>query len=435
MRRRLQLTIMSILAIALLLFAVPMGIAAQRFYEGQAVVSLDRRVTESASEVTLPLSSRALRAEFGTPKLSRPSVYDLRGRRRYGLGPRRADAAVRGALRGDLTDISTSRRLVVAAPVTDARERAIGAVRVVEPATVVESSVHDAWAVMGMLALGILVAGWFAVRWQARRIGRPIDDLAAVATALGEGDFSVRSRASGIAELDALGSAFDHTAGQIGSMLDRERAFSADASHQLRTPLAGLRLRLENAERSPAADHREALRESIADIDRVEATIDELLTLARDVPQDRGALDVSDVLAQVDRSWTPVLAADGRTLTIESPSGLLPVRASRAAVGHVLDALVENAVTHGAGGVRVAARSAPGGIAIEVTDEGAGVSEADQSRIFERRQGSRSGIGLALARSLAEAEGSRLVLSAMRPPTFSLVLPQAPRVEDVEADE
>jgi signal transduction histidine kinase len=414
---------MSILVIALLLFAVPLAIAAQRFYESQAVVSLDRRAAEAAAEIAVPPSARALAAQFGSPSHRRPSIYDLRGRRIYGRGPRRADAAVRAALAGSLTDATTSGRLVVAAPVTDKHERVTGAVRVVEPTATVAEPVHRAWATMAALAIIVLVVGWFAARRQARRIGRPVDALVDAATALGDGDFSVRSEASGIPELDTLGAAFDRTAGRIGTMLERERSFSADASHQLRTPLAGLRLRLENAERNPAGATRATLRESIGDVERLEATIDHLLTLARDVPSDRGALDVDGVLEEARRTWAPALERDGRELTIRSAAGLLPVDASRAAVSHVLDALVDNALTHGAGTVHLSVRPAPGGVAIEVTDDGAGVSEADRGGIFDRRQGTGTGIGLSLARSLAEAEGGRLVLGSAQPPTFTLVLP------------
>jgi signal transduction histidine kinase len=415
---------MAILVIALLVFAIPLAVSAQRFYESQALITLDRRASESAGEVSQPVTAASLTAEFGNPRHRRPSYYDLSERRIYGTGPHHADAAVRAALRGDINHVRAGGKLVVAAPVSDQHDHVVGAIRVVEPDASVADPVHWAWVIMGFLAAFVLVGGWFVARRQARRIVRPVDELVDAATALGDGDFSVRSHESGIPELDALGSAFDSTAARIGTMLERERSFSADASHQLRTPLAGLRLRLENAQRGPEAETQAALRESIGDVERLEATIDQLLTLARDVPPDRGILAVPELLDAEQRTWSTVFEQAGRPLVVRCDPGLLPVHASASAIGQVLDALIDNALTHGAGKVQLTARAAPGGVAIDVSDEGGGVADADRTHVFERGHGTRTGIGLALARSLAEAEGGRLVLGSSRPATFTMILPE-----------
>jgi signal transduction histidine kinase len=189
--------------------------------------------------------------------------------------------------------------------------------------------------------------------------------------------------------------------------LARERAFSADASHQLRTPLAGLRLRLEAALEGPDSSLRAAIEASFGEADRLEQTIDELLALARDV---RGTtaepFDVATLLSEVDQDWRTRLDGDGRTLHVIHEPGAPIALASASAVRQVLRVLMDNASRHGAGTVTVTLREATDAVAIDVSDLGPGI-QLSESALFTRRD-SRSGghgIGLALARRLAEAEG------------------------------
>ena len=102
------------------------------------------------------------------------------------------------------------------------------------------SRTHRAWLVTALIALGAMLVAVLLARWQARRLTRPVDTLVESAERLGEGDFAVRNTPSGIEELDHVGGALDRTAVRLGELIARERAFSADASHQLRTPITGL---------------------------------------------------------------------------------------------------------------------------------------------------------------------------------------------------
>jgi signal transduction histidine kinase len=281
---------------------------------------------------------------------------------------------------------------------------------------------------MAALAAGAVAVASLVARVLAGRLGRPVDALAVAAARLGEGDFSVRAGRSGVAEVDAVAATLDATADRLGRLLGRERAFSADASHQLRTALAGLRLRLEAARLLPGADQEQAIADALAEVDRLEDTVEQLLALARDAGVPRDRLEVGEVLRRVERGWHGRLAADGRPLRVRVEGDLPPVRASTAAVTQVMDVLVGNAAEHGAGTVTVRARAAPGGLAVEVSDEGPGVT-GDPARVFARRDGGATGhgIGLALARSLAEAEGGRLLLQHAEPPVvFVLLLPADP---------
>ena len=171
----------------------------------------------------------------------------------------------------------------------------------------------------------------------------------------------------------------------------------------------------------------------MSQVDKLEDTITQLLSLARDTHDDRGTLDPRALFAEVEHQWTNVFARSGRSFVVEVEDGTPQTRASKTAVLHVVDTLLDNAAKHGAGTVEVCARSAHRALTIEVTDEGDGIT-GDPELIFQRRHRTGSndertseqgpGIGLALARRLAEAEGGRLVLSVAGPrPRFSLILP------------
>jgi signal transduction histidine kinase len=205
-------------------------------------------------------------------------------------------------------------------------------------------------------------------------------------------------------------------------MVSRERAFSADASHQLRTPLTGLRLGLETALERPESDLRAAAGAAIEAADRLEQTIEDLLTLAREPERDGTPLELDELLREIERTWQPVLEAQDRTLQLDVQADTPVSTAAPAAVRQVLAVLLDNATRHGGGDVTLRVRDAGGALAFDVADEGPGV---DGGEALPRRQDESRGpgIGLNLARGLAEAEGGRLRLSQPVPPVFTLLLP------------
>ena len=208
---------------------------------------------------------------------------------------------------------------------------------------------------------------------------------------------------SGVAELDAAASALSTTAQRLGDVVERERAFTADASHQLRTPLTSLRLALESEIAQPRADPTLALHEALTDVDRLEATLTDLLALARDTVTDRRTADVASLLHDREPAWRARLVAAGRSLSVRVDEGTPRVRVSATALLTVLDVLVDNAVQHGRGAVTIDATPAPpAGARIAIADEGR--LTVDPDMLFERRssQAAGHGIGLALARSLGE---------------------------------
>jgi signal transduction histidine kinase len=276
---------------------------------------------------------------------------------------------------------------------------------------------------MSAIALGAVAAAAVLGGWLARRLTVPLEALAGDARRLGDGDFATRSGRSGVSELDDVAEALDSTAARLDKVLERERRFSSDASHQLRTPVAAVRVQLESAQLDPGADTRAAISAALRELDRLEQTVEELLALARDGHRDAGPLALRAVLDDVETDWRGRLAATGRPILVRAEQGLPLVHASRSATRQILDVLVDNAARHGAGEVLVRARRTPRGVVIEVGDEGGGIV-GDADAIWTRGVGDGHGIGLALARSLAETAGGRLVLERAAPrPVFVLVFP------------
>ena len=269
----------------------------------------------------------------------------------------------------------------------------------------------------GLAALVAVIAA-LAGLLLSRHLTRPVQRLRDAAVRLGDGDFTVTPPVSGVAELDAAASALSTTAHRLGALVERERAFTADASHQLLTPLTSLRLALEGEVATPRADPLLALNEALADVDRLEATLTDLLALARDTAVDRAPADLTLLLHDREPIWRSGLAPSGRKLSVNVDEDTPRVQVSSAALSAVLDVLVENAVQHGSGAVAVEAVPArAGGARIVISDEGH--VRGDPELMFERHSSRAAGhgIGLALARSLVQAEGASLRLARSDPPT------------------
>ena len=424
MRRRLIAAIAGVAAAAVVLLALPLGIVLSRTYRDQELLRLQRDTVaatraidlgvQRGDQIELPRSSDAL------------AVYDRAGRRVAGRRPAAASPLVRAVLRsGRLADRASTGIIEVVAPLTR-NERVTGAVRAVRPDDAAAREAHRAWLVLGGVALGIIAAAVLAAVLIGRRLAAPLERLAASARWLGEGDFAARAPHTGIPEVDAVSAALDTTALRLDDLVARERAFSADASHQLRTPLQALRIELEAMELRGQAPPE--LPAALAQVDRLQSTADTLLAVARDAPRPAALTDVGSVLDGIETRWRGPLAKAGRPLRVRISSPRQRVRASGAVVAEVLDVLVDNAHKHGAGAVTVGARHIGGYVSFDVADEGTGFG-ADPEASFARRAGSADGhgIGLALARSLAHAEGGRLAVTAPGPaPVVSLILPLAP---------
>jgi signal transduction histidine kinase len=303
-------------------------------------------------------------------------------------------------------------------------------VTVEEPHSAITKEVADTLLIIGGVALLAVVAAVVLAVRQARRLGSPFVDLAETAERLGSGDPRPRHKRYGVPELDRVADVLDASAERIARMLTAERRLAADASHQLRTPLTALSMRLEeiSATDDPAIVKEEA---SIAltQVERLTDVVERLLTNSRD-PRTGSAIpfDVDEVVKQQIEEWRPAYRSAGRAVVSSGKQGMQAV-GTPGAVAQVLAALIENSLMHGGGTVAIRTRVTGNQAVIEVTDEGPGVRADLGARIFERAISGRNstGIGLAVARDLAEADGGRLELLQLHPPVFALFLSRVAR--------
>ncbi|MDO5710915.1 MAG: HAMP domain-containing sensor histidine kinase [Micrococcales bacterium] len=284
---------------------------------------------------------------------------------------------------------------------------------IVTPEVLVPLSV----AMLALLFLGLSVV----VRDQARRIADPLVQLAEQAERLGAGDTRVIPRPCGIAEIDAVSDVLARSGRKLLTMLSSERQFAADASHQLRTPLTALLMRLEEISMT---DDLEVVREeaasAIEQVERLGDTVATLLTRARHTTEAPQPVRVNRVLAELQRAWQPAYEARHRSIQVTGERGV-SVFATDAALGQILGTLVENSLAHGDGTVRIEVRHSGPSIVIEVSDEGAGVRPDLAPFVFDRGQSTKSsGLGLGLARDLAEGHGGRLELVRLHPVLFAV---------------
>jgi signal transduction histidine kinase len=424
--RRIFRVIMVVTLLAIVGFGVPLAVIVRQLTKDEAVVRLEREAARAALDVGPPAAVEQGRVDEPPQEGDTTfAIYNIDGAFVAGHGPSVAGDVVRSAIEGKVADGSTEGELVVAIPVTS-DDRVYAVVRAARPLGPLQAEVHRDWLIMVGLAVVILAGATVAARREARRLSHPVEQLAVAVTRLGNGDFTAHADRSGIPEIDDAAEALEATAAQLGRMIERERAFSADASHQLRTPLTGIRLRLENSLSAPPGEHTEPINDALAAVDRLEDTVIDLLALARRSAPARPPLDVADMVSRAGGRWQPMAATRGRELLAVADPDLPLVAVSEPAVDQILDVLVDNALVHGRGTVRIHAAAIPGGVSVDVSDEGPGV-EGDLEAVFQRHRGEHHGIGLALARSLAEAEGGRLILRGAGPnPRFSLLLTEPP---------
>ncbi|MDG9703150.1 ATP-binding protein [Streptomyces sp. DH37] len=430
MRRRLINSTLAVVLVVIAVFGVSLVIVETRTIEESAHES----VRSDAARLVSVVESRLVAEESVTAASMRSQVpqdryvrIELPGRPPIELGERPGAGAIEGR----------------------AREPGKVAVTVQQDDDRVREEVGRTLAIILAVALlAVIAAVLLAVR-QARRVAAPLTDLAETAERLGSGDPRPRHRRYGVPELDRVADVLDASAERIARMLTAERRLAADASHQLRTPLTALSMRLEEivaaadsvdpadsagtagasgassaTDRTAASTIREEALIGLAQVERLTDVVQRLLTNSRD-PRSGSAVgfDLDEVVKQQIEEWRPAYRKAGRAIVRSGRQGLRAV-GTPGAVAQVLATLIENALMHGDGAVALRTRIAGNQVVVEVTDEGPGVDPELGARVFERTVSGRNstGLGLAVARDLAEADGGRLELLQQRPPVFALFL-------------
>jgi signal transduction histidine kinase len=423
-----------VLALALIALGVPLAVSLRDRVDaevkGQARSQADV-VAASAAELLDPGQRPALRNLVNVSADSvrgRVIVVNARGRLiadSAGARPGRSYAdrpEVRLALRGHGEQITRHSEtlgatiLATSAPVLS-EGRPNGAVRVTQSVAAVNSAVRTAILDLAALAGVVLLFGLIAGAVVAQRIARPIRRLDRAARRVATGDLDATVPVEGASEQRSLARAFNEMTARVKRLLRGQRDFVADASHQLRTPLTGLRLRLEGmAEPGRDPDPAE-LEAGMAEIDRLSLIVDELLVLSRagehELPGER--VDLGDAAARTAERWRRLAGERSVRLGV-SREAAGDAWCAPADLDRALDALVENAVRYSPSGGSV--EIVAGGSAIEVRDRGPGLAAGEEESVFERfRRGSAgrqgpggTGLGLPIARELTRQWGGEVTL-------------------------
>jgi signal transduction histidine kinase len=300
------------------------------------------------------------------------------------------------------------------------------------PALVIAAgrSAAAAAVVAGLMVVAAALAAWLAAVLAAR-VARPVEELAEAAGRLGAGDPRPLGRRYGVAELDQVADGLDSSARRLSSLLAADRELAVDASHQLRTPLTALSMRLE--EMIAAADNPAVVREegsaALAQAERLADVVTQLLSPARRATAASAELTgIDEIVQQQVVEWEPAFRRARRKLVVIGARGL-QAHVTPGGLAQVLATLLDNALMHGGGTVTIQTSQSAKSVVIEVRDEGRGVPPDLVSRIFERSVSGRpegTGLGLALARTMAAADGGRVVLVKAKPATFAVFLPRHP---------
>ena len=436
MRQRVARVAVTAVAVALVLFAVPLAITIRSVFFTQERGEFERAALTAALRVG-PQFATGDQVELPpTTKDTVVGVYDMTSRLRAGQGPPAADPVTRGAVGGVVTDGQIGGDFVVAVPISSA-EAVVGVARASTSAGVVWQRVILAWLLLAGLAAGALLVSVLVARRQARLITEPLEALSAASQRVADGDLTARAEFSAIPEIHRVAQTNNAMVAQLTTAIDKERHFSANASHQLRTPLTGLQLGLDAAPQNPAADLRSVLSEASARVQELDRTVEDVLALARLGPDQWLAADPRpfiQTINELEHRWHGRLAERGRRLLVTLEPKVATINVPGSLVTQILDVLLDNALRHGRGTVTLTAREISQTMAIDISDEGS--IAMNSAALFERGTsgGSGQGIGLAIARSVAEASGGRLLLTRAAPTTFTLFLPSVSATQSPTPD-
>lgn len=444
MTRRLLLSYLGLAVLILVVLEVPLALLAARherdlmtYQSAREAAGLAGLVTEDMEHVRLSELS-TLASTYRNSTGGEVAIVATSGQV-IAASSSDVDNDVTGALHHlievGLSGVATSRFgsdegkpfAAAVAPVTvDNQPR--GVVLLSIPASAAVQRIHNIWWALGGLAGGVLLltAGIGVVL--ARSVSRPLGRLTEAVGALGAGDLRARAAVDrGPPQVKELAVEFNHMAARLAELVDAQSRFVADASHQLRSPLTALRLRLENLEADAGDGAAEGIAAAGQELQRLSRVVDGLLTLSRagqDEPR-KETIDVEAVIADRCQAWAALADEKGIALV---GNGEQPSRFRSLLVPGDLDQILDNLLANSfdaspAGTtITVSVEAAPRGQArIHVSDQGPGMTEDERRRAFDRfwtgasSNDGHSGLGLAIVRQLASRNDASVELVPVKP--------------------
>jgi signal transduction histidine kinase len=405
-RRRLIVSTLAIVLVVLGALAVPVGILVYGSGQQQIEVRLEQQLAEIVAEYNLAVVA----ADAGQvdPQILLPLVEML--------GPRDGlEVARPGADRFEFVPFRSDSTHSVSGSAIDG-----AAITVSTDTDPLDEDFRRHLNRLLLLVLGGLAAAGALAAVQAQQLARPLERLARRAARLGNGDFSRQPyQPTAIPEIDGIGSALDVSSDKVATMLAAERHFTADATHQLRTGITGISMRVELLAMHSDPVVAEDARAALAQIEQLDRTIDELLAAARSrFEGERQPFDLAQLATAHVDEWRRRYAAVQRELRLtvaDDPDGHV-VQCTPGLVGQVLGILLDNSLRHGRGCTTVTIADA----SIMVVDEGPGIADDAVSTLFDGPvdPAAHHGRGLSLARRLAQVDGASLELVELRPARF-----------------
>ena len=445
MRRLLLASFLGIVLVALAISSVPFAFFIQTVERERLLTTLERDAfviagkAEEALESLSPSDLRPVRdlaQDYRDAGGARVVVTDEKGIVIVTNDPEENRAGVSYLSRPEFAEatagqISTGERysetlgltlVYVAVPVFSG-QNIVGAVRLTFDKAVIDAEVSRQLTGILIVALTTLALGGALALILSRTLARGIRELEHASEAFAGGDFSARAREDvGPSDIRALAGGFNAMAEKVSALVETQRRFASDASHQLRTPLTALMLRIEGLRESvkPTAkvtERFDALEQEIARLNRL---IDGLLALGRAGAEKTPVIsvDASTLARERVESWRSLAEESGVTLDSHIEDNVT-ITAAETALEHILDVYIDNALAVSPAGSTITVLLTREGSAVTllVQDEGPGVSEEVARRAFDRfwRGGSSyegSGLGLAIVKELADASGASVALES-----------------------
>jgi signal transduction histidine kinase len=446
MARRIALIVITLVAVLLGVVAVPLGwlTASQDRvdFRDETVVAAttvanvaEEHLDDRASPQALDRSVAALARRGDQVAVYDPDGRLLAGNRSIGgISAARIRATSTGPAR---LWYPSADRLVVVTPVTnDAGTSVLGVVVLSRSTEPLDHRLAVLWTWLALVSVAGLLAAALIATALARWVSRPLATLESAAQRLGDGDFEARSPAAGgPQEVRKLAANFNQMAARLEALVSGHQAMMADVSHQLRTPLAALRLRLDVLTQDVPAHLADELTGAQEEVVRLSRMVDGLLAVARaeNVTTAQVPVPVQAVIRDRSAAWRP--AAEERSVEL-GVDALEPLTA-RMGEGHleqILDNLLANALeaVPAGGHIQVSSASSGSRVRVIVADNGPGMTVQQQRAAFRRFVSATpggTGIGLAIVHRLVTSDGGTAQLSDSPGGglTVTLDLPAAPR--------